>query len=76
MSTTTYTHHYAGAAAAEATSPRKSFFRRVFDRLIEGRQRRADREIARFLESHGGILTDDMERQIMATLSHRGRPTV
>ena len=76
MSTTTYSHHYTGTDAATATSPRKSFWRRVFDRLVETQQRRADREIARFLESHGGLLTDDMERQIMANLSHRSRPTV
>ncbi len=76
MSTTTYTHQYAGTDTATATSPRKSFWRRVFDRLIESQQRRADREIARFLESHGGMLTDDMERQIMEHLSRRSRPTV
>lgn len=75
MSTTTYIHHYAGAEAAEA-GPRKSFFRRVFDRLVESQQRRADREIARFLETHGGVLTDDMERQIMESLSRRSRPSV
>ena len=76
MSTTTYTHQYAGTDAAAATSPRKSFWRRVFDRLIEGQQRRADREIARFLESHGGLLTDDMERQIMESLTRRNRPSI
>jgi hypothetical protein len=76
MSTTTYTHHYAGTDAATATSPRKSFWRRAFDRMIEGRQRHADREIARFLETHGGVLTDDMGRQIMEHLSRRSRPSV
>ena len=76
MSTTTYTPHYAGTEAAAATAPRKSFWRRVFDRLVETQQRRADREIARFLESHGGLLTDDMERQIMQNLSRRNRPSV
>lgn len=75
MSTTTYTHHHAGIDAAEAT-PRKSFWRRVYDRLIETQERRAEREIARFLESHGGLLTDDMERQIMQNLSRRNRPSV
>ncbi len=74
MSTTTYTAHYAGTDVA--ASPRKSFWRRVFDRLVETQQRRADREIARFLESHGGLLTDDMERQIMENLTRRNRPTV
>jgi hypothetical protein len=76
MSTTTYTPHYAGTGTAAATSPRKSFWRRAFDRLVETQQRRADREIARFLESHGGLLTDDTERQIMEHLSRRSRPSV
>lgn len=76
MSTTTYTHQYTGTDTATVTSPRKSFWRRAFDRLIEGQQRRADREIARFLASHGGLLTDDMERQIMEHLSRRSRPSV
>jgi hypothetical protein len=75
MSTTTYTPHYAGTETAAAT-PRKSFLRRVFDRLVESQQRRADREIARFLETHGGVLNDDMERQIMESLSRRSRPSV
>lgn len=73
MSTTTVSAHF---APAEAIAPRKSIWRRFIDRLIETQQLRADREIARFLESHGGLLTDDMERQIMASLSRRNRPTV
>ena len=75
MSTTTYTHQYAGTEAAQAT-PRKPFWRRAYDRLIETQERRAEREIARFLESHGGLLTDDMERQIMENLTRRNRPSV
>ena len=66
MSTTTASTHFAPAEAAH-----KSVWRRFFDAIVEGQQRRADREIARFLETHGGLLTDDMERQIMANLSRR-----
>ncbi len=77
MSTTTLEHrHYAPADVAEARPPRKSFWRRAFDALVEAQQRRADREIARFLASHGGLMTDDMERQIMEHLSRRNRPSV
>lgn len=67
MSTTTAPAHFAPAEAAS----HKSIWRRFYDALVEGQQRRADREIARFLETHGGLLTDDMERQIMANLSRR-----
>jgi hypothetical protein len=73
MSTTTVSAQF---APVEATAPRKSIWRRFFDALVETQQRRADREIARFLESHGGLLTDDMERQIMANLSRSTRRTV
>jgi hypothetical protein len=72
MSTTTVSAHYAPAEAA----PRKSIWTRVFEALVSAQQRRADREIARFLESHGGLLTDDMERQIMDSLSRRNRRAI
>jgi len=72
MSTTTVSAHYAPAEAA----PRKSIWARVFEALVNAQQRRADREIARFLESHGGLLTDDMERQIMDSLSRRNRRAI
>ena len=44
--------------------------------LIESQQRRADREIARFIASHGGLLTDDMEREIMRRLTQSDRKVV
>ena len=66
MSTTTASTHFAPAEAAH-----KSVWRRFYDAIVVGQQRRADREIARFLETHGGLLTDDMERQIMANMSRR-----
>jgi hypothetical protein len=42
----------------------------MFDALIEARQRRAEREIASFLASRGGILTDEAEREIMRRLAY------
>jgi hypothetical protein len=76
MSTTTYEHrHFATADVAQAT-PRKPLWRRIFDALVEAQQRRADHEIARFVATHGGVLSDDMERQIMQHLSRRNRPAV
>jgi hypothetical protein len=74
MSTLTYTTETFAPAAPEAkNAPRKSFWRRFGDALIESQQRRADREIARFLASHGGLLTDEMEREIMRRVTRSDR---
>jgi len=40
---------------------------------MRSRQRRAEREIAAYLSRHGGLLTDDMEREIMLRLEGRRR---
>ncbi len=76
MSTLTYSHGHVPAnehaGTAEATG-RPGFWRRVFDRMVAAQQRRAEREIALFLRSHGGLLTDDMEREINGRLSGRRR---
>ena len=42
--------------------------RRIFDAIIESRQKQVDRSIARFLAQSGGRLTDDMEREMMERL--------
>jgi len=66
MSTLTYTHETAAAPAQAETKPaRKPFWRRVVDSIAESQQRRADREVARYLASHGHLLTDATEREIM-----------
>ena len=39
-------------------------FAALAERLTRARQRRVDSEIGRFLQAHGGQLTDDLERQI------------
>ena len=68
MSTVTYTNAtYAPAPTHTERAPR--VLRRFFNALIEARQRRAEREIARYLASHGGLLTDGMEREIMQRLT-------
>lgn len=77
MSTLTYNNGTFTPALPEAEkAPRNSLWRRVFDRMIESQQRRADREIARFVASHGGLFTDDMERQIMRRLTQNDRKAV
>ena len=38
--------------------------RRVYDAVLAGQNRRAEREIARYLREHGGKFTDELEREI------------
>jgi hypothetical protein len=74
MSTNTLTYSHSEAATAQADTPaRKSIWRRLFDAMIASQQRRAEREIAHYLASRGGILNDETEREIMQRLSG-GRP--
>ena len=76
MSTLTYTPGNLPPAARTseaAATERPGFWRRVFDRMIAAQQRRAEREIAAYLKSHGGLLTDDMEREIGERLAGRKR---
>jgi hypothetical protein len=44
--------------------PRRGLFSRLLTALMEGRQRQADREIARYLAGTGGRFTDETEREI------------
>jgi hypothetical protein len=77
MSTLTYTERSFAPAASEATkAPRKSLWRRFVDGFVESQQRRADREIARFLANRGGLLTDDIEREIMRRVSRSDRRSI
>ena len=48
------------------TAPRRkrSLFLRLLDAIEEANMRRAEREIARYLGTTGGKITDDVERQI------------
>jgi hypothetical protein len=67
MSTLTYAQRdHAAVADAKAT---RTLWRRMFDALVEAQQRRADREIARYLANHGLVLTDETEREIMRRLA-------
>jgi len=47
----------------QPSRPRRSLWRRALDAMLTAQQRRADREIARFLATRGRI-TDDIEREI------------
>jgi hypothetical protein len=73
MSTlTTTTHDTLIPATAEAKSARRPVWRWVYEAMITSRERRAEREIAAYIERHGGLLTDDMEREIMRHLNGNG----
>lgn len=76
MSTLTYSHGdmpVADGTSEAAAVEQPGFWRRAFDRMVAAQQRRAEREIAAYLKSHGGLLTDDMEREIGERLSGRQR---
>ncbi len=69
------TMHAASADFAPARTPTAatatpSLFARVLDVLRSARLRRSEADIAAFLESHGGVLTDDLERQISRRFGH------
>ena len=69
MSTLTYTDRdVAAVAGTSAESGRKPFWTRLFGAIVNSQQRRAEREIARYLASRGP-LTDEVEREIMRRLS-------
>jgi hypothetical protein len=51
----------------------RGYFSRLFDAMVEGRRRSAEREIAAFLEGSGKFLTDDAEREIDRILSSSTR---
>jgi hypothetical protein len=70
MSTLTYAPSDRAAVVAPDTRPaRKPFLRRLFERIVEAQQRRADREIAHYLATHGHLLNDAAEREIMRRLA-------
>jgi len=54
------------SARDERNPPEKTgFWRRLSNALRNYRQRRAEREIARFIQGRGGHLTDELERDLM-----------
>jgi hypothetical protein len=68
MSSLTYAGRDAAFEAAEAKPARKTLLARFYSFIVQSQQRRAEREIARFLATRGP-LTDDVEREIMRRLS-------
>ncbi len=59
------------AANAPKRRTARGFFQRMFDLMVDARQRSAEREIALFLQDRGNYLTDESEREIERILSGR-----
>jgi len=77
MSTLTYSHDILTATAVETeVGARKPVWCRIADAMIAAQRRRAEREIALYLASHGGLFTDDAEREIMRRMSGQTRRAV
>jgi hypothetical protein len=55
------------SGARDETSPSEKigFWRRLSNAVSNYRRRRAEREIGRFIQSRGGHLTDELERDLM-----------
>jgi len=61
-----FTRYYDPAARVAG---RPGVLRRMADALIQWRQRKADRDIAAYIERSGGRLTDSIERELMERVS-------
>jgi hypothetical protein len=73
MSTLTTTRRqFAPATRTEERPKRKPLWRRAYEALAATQQRRAEREIARYLAIHGGAFTDELERELMRRFSGGG----
>ena len=56
----------------EVAPRRRGWLRRVYDRLVESRQKQAERLVVAYLERSGGRFTDDIERRLTERLSAGG----
>lgn len=62
-------HNRTGHFATHAAAIARRVVRAAASALLEANRRKAEREMARFLERSGGRLTDDMERRFVGSLS-------
>jgi hypothetical protein len=51
--------------AGHAAERRPGILRRILDAIYESNRKKAERDIAHYIQRNGGRLTDDIERQIM-----------
>lgn len=70
------TAHYAdiadvgGSDGHARIAPKASVFRRIADGLVAARRRRNGQLVAEFIQMRGGVLTDDLEREISRRFGH------
>ena len=65
--------HVHGTTGSATAKPQSSILRRIYDSIIQSRQRRAELDIARFLGVTDGNLTDEIERRMTERLMrHHG----
>ena len=55
-------------APAPVAARRRGWLRRIYDALIESRQKQAERVAASYLAGTGGRFTDDIERRLVERL--------
>jgi hypothetical protein len=61
-----------GNAKKQTAEGRRSFLRRLYDAIMDNRQRRANRDIEAFLARRGYRLTDSIERDLSEHLFNGG----
>jgi hypothetical protein len=52
-----------------ATTEKPNLLRRLYDAVMDARQKQANNELAQYLVRSGGRLTDDIEREMTQRLS-------
>jgi hypothetical protein len=57
---------------SEVAPRRRGWLRRIYDSLLESRQKQAERFVVAYLERSGGRFTDDIERRLTEQLSSGG----
>ena len=57
-------HFIIAEAPARAAEARPGLLSRLLRRFHDAQMRRAEREVARFIQNRGGRITDTIERQI------------
>lgn len=45
-------------------APKQSIWHKLMKSFVAARQQKAEREIAHYIATHGGVLTDSLEREI------------
>lgn len=61
-------HEFIDCRAKEGPAHRPGWLRRIYDAVLESREKQAERAIAAYLETTGGRFTDSIERRITERL--------